>query len=329
MKPAIRRVLKRGLKGRFLANMRRTSPLLLVRLAFSVTVLFPFLMLSLVMSWSKMRRWRKAETCQQFLRRHAMAFEGLDIDSLAVESRSGGVSNSNQVWRLQKKGGGTAEYFVKVFISAGTFWARHLSWVAPFPSIYHQETHERFTVDMVSRVELERLGVPVPRLVAFDAVQKVMVTELLAGRNVDDVLNGIAERDSMTEEDRMIITECARGLAAVHDAGYALVDTQPVNCIWEPESRRVYFTDLEFCTREDFRAWDVGYFLCFLVLRLSGETARSVRHLFLASYENLRHLDHEHVRATVDRFRDYIPVLQTILDVRQFTPEELLEELTR
>ena len=186
--------------------------------------------------------------------------------------------------------------------------------------------HERFTTDMVSRVQLADQHIRVPKLIAFDTVNKVMVTEFLKGETVDEVLKRIALRNAIGNESE-VIRQCGLELAKVHNAGYSLIDTQPVNCLWLEHKEKVYFTDLEYCTADDKRAWDVGFFLCFLTLRLEEDIRKQVREIFLKSYQNARELNLSSVAHTSKELSEYLPVLQTILDIREFTPEELVEEL--
>jgi len=180
---------------------------------------------------------------------------------------------------------------------------------------------------MVSRVQLTELGVPVPRLIAYDAVEKVMVTEHIEGETVDALLERIGERGTMGPGDEAVIRQSAIGLARIHRAGYSLIDTQPVNCIWVPAEQKVYFTDLEFCGRQDKRVWDIGFFLCFIAVRLSGTVRHEARNLFFDSYRNEHKIDLAKVSETGAQLQEYMPVFQAILDIRRFTPEELFEGL--
>ena len=261
------------------------------------------------------------------MRRNALAFEGVDIETLTVESLSGGISNSNEIWHCKKYSGETVRYFVKIFVSAGTFWAKHLSFASPFPAIYGGKTHERFMVDTVSRVQLADRGISVPKLVAYDEVAKVMVTEYLEGVTVDSVLEEIEDRNALGPNDEAVIRQCAIGLAKVHKAGFSLIDTQPANCIWVPVEQKVYFTDLEFCSQQDKRAWDVGFFLCYLAARLSDALFKELRAVFLQSYGQERQIDPAKVDETGRQFLEYLPIFRAILDIRHFTPEELFEGL--
>ena len=329
-------------RARFAGHILRTSPRVVMKIVAGTVLLFPWLVVALAMSFSRVGHWRKIATCRNFLRRHALAFEGVDPESLTVESVSGGVSNSNQIWhcRLAKTGeprpdfqaghktsGEEIRFFVKIFLDAGSFWAKHLAFVSPFPAIYGGKTHERFTVDMVSRVQLTELGVPVPRLIAYDAVEKVMVTEHITGETVDSILERIGERQALGPGDEAVIRQSAIGLARIHRAGYSLIDTQPVNCIWVPVEQKVYFTDLEFCGRQDKRVWDIGFFLCFIAVRVSGTVRQEVRNIFLESYQKERQIDLTKVAETGVQLQEYMPIFQAILDIRSFTPEELFEGL--
>lgn len=314
-------------RARFAGHVLRTKPRVALKIVAGIVIFFPWMAVSIIASFFRMFRWRKIATCRDFLKRHALAFEGIDPESLSVESVSGGVSNSNQIWHCRKTSGEQIRYFVKIFLAAGSFWARHLAFVSPFPAVYGGKTHERFTVDMVSRVQLAELGVPVPRLIAYDPVEKVMVTEHITGETVDSVLERIGERQALGPGDEAVIRQSAIGLARIHRAGYSLIDTQPVNCIWVADEQKVYFTDLEFCSRQDKRVWDIGFFLCFIAVRLSGAVRQETRAMFLESYQKERHVDLAKVAETGLQLQEYMPVFQAVLDIRSFTPEELFEGL--
>jgi len=312
---------------KFTGHVLRVRPRVAFKILAGIAILFPWLAGSLIISFFRVCHWRKITTCQAFLKRHALAFDGVDPKTLTVESVSGGVSNSNQIWRCKKITGEEIRYFVKIFLDAGSFWAKHLSFVSPFPSIYGGKTHERFTVDMVSRVQLAELGVPVPRLIAYDAVEKVMVTEHILGETVDSILERIGESQALGPGDEAVVRQSAIGLAKIHRAGFSLIDTQPINCIWVPVEQKVYFTDLEFCGRQDKRVWDIGFFLCFIAVRLSGPVRQEVRNVFLESYQKERQIDLAQVAETGRELQEYMPVFQAVLDIRSFTPEELFEGL--
>lgn len=314
-------------RTRFSGHMLKTRPRVVLRILAGTVILFPWLAVSLVMSFFRVAHWRKIATCRDFLKRQALAFDGVDPESLTVESVSGGVSNSNQIWHCRKTTGEEVRYFVKIFLSAGSFWAKHLAFVSPFPAIYGGKTHERFAVDMVSRVQLDEIGVPVPRLIAYDSVEKIMVTEHITGETVDSILEKIGECARLGPGDEAVIRQSAIGLAKIHRAGFSLIDTQPVNCIWVAVEQKVYFTDLEFCGRQDKRVWDIGFFLCFIAVRLSGAVRQEVRNLFLESYRNEHKIDLAKVAETGIQLQEYMPVFQAILDIRRFTPEELFEGL--
>jgi hypothetical protein len=73
--------------------------------------------------------------------------------------------------------------------------------------------------------------------------------------------------------------------------------------------------------------WDIGFFLCFIAVRLSGAVRQEVRTLFLESYQNERQIDLAQVAETGRQLQEYMPVFQAVLDIRRFTPEELFEGL--
>ncbi len=261
------------------------------------------------------------------MKKNELAFSEIDPDSIQIESLSGGLSNSNHLWRCKRKDGSNVTFFVKVFVAIGTFWARNLSLVSPFPEVYGISTRERFAVDIVSRVLLAERGIAVPGLVAFDAVEQVLVTNYLEGKNVDEILRHAGQEEKIQEETETVIRLCAGGLGKIHRLGYSLIDTQPINCIWSAEDHRVYFTDLEFCTRRDKRLWDVAFFMCFLSIRLPGELKMKAHKIFLTEYEKESGLNRAELDKIHARLDEYIPIFRTVLDLRQFKPEELLAEL--
>lgn len=308
-------------------NLRKVSPFLIARILWNFLLALPWFLAALAVSWIKMRKWRKRSVCRRFLERHHLAFRDIDVSTLEVKSFSGGVSNANEIWTCRTKDGKEIRYFVKIFVEVGSFWAKHLSIVSPFPVVYGGGTHERFTVDMISRVQLTDRNIAVPRMLAYDAVEKVMVTEYLDGENVDEVLKRVQKKGDLSEADYGIIQACGTALAEIHKAGFSLIDTQPVNCIWIAKEKKIYFTDLEYCTQEDKKIWDVGFFICFLAIRLPFELKTQARKTFLQHYQQVSDLNLAGLDHTAKLLEEYLPIFQTILDIRQFTPEELFEEL--
>ena len=317
----------RTLSFQLFEDLQRLSPLLVVRLLLSLTAYSPWLIYALFASWQQMQHWRQIRICQELIVRHRLAFAGVDEATLTVESQSGGVSNVNQIWRCRKSSGEAVTYFVKVFVPVGGFWAKHLSLVSPFPQIQGETERERFAVDVASRLQLAESGIPVPKPIAWDVALKVMVTEYLEGETVDEVLQRIAADKQVGDDEGEAIRQCGTNLAKVHQAGFALIDSQPINCIWVPGERKVYLTDFEFCTREDKRIWDVGFFLCFLAARLAGNLKNQVSQIYLESYQAERPLNLAAVEQMRQEWAEYLPLMQVVLDIRQFTPEELFEKL--
>jgi tRNA A-37 threonylcarbamoyl transferase component Bud32 len=171
--------------------------------------------------------------------------------------------------------------------------------------------------------------VSVPRVVAYDAREGVLVTEFLSGDNVDDVLKRAASRGRFDALEREMVRRCGAELAKAHLAGYWLVDTQPVNCLWDEHDLKVFFTDLEFSTREDRSHWDAGFFMMFLCLRLPEDMKTEAAALFLDAYRAVRPIEGAGLQTTAGSLEDYVPLMEMILDARQFTPEELFQELAR
>lgn len=327
MKAPLDRERLRRFWTRFFYNLKVTPKWVILRIVLAVTVFSPWLILSLFNSWIKVKKWKRRENALRVLRNHELAFSHIDISTLKVIFLSGGVSNLNQIWEFKDQDGKPIKYFAKVFVSAGSFWAKHLSVVSPFPRVQADKIQERFAVDVISRIQLADLGVNVARLVAYDTAHHVMITEYLEGVTVDALLKTAAQNQELNEETSQAIYDCAVGLARAHEGGFSLVDTQPVNCIWLRSERKVYFTDLEFCTRQDRRIWDVGFFICFIAIRLKGDVQRKARQIFLESYQYERKLDLAKLEKTHKLLEEYLPLFRTILEIRQFTPEELFEGL--
>jgi tRNA A-37 threonylcarbamoyl transferase component Bud32 len=154
-----------------------------------------------------------------------------------------------------------------------------------------------------------------------------MVTEYLEGETVDEILQRIAADKQVGKDEGEAIRLCGTNLAKVHQAGFALIDSQPINCIWVPGERKVYLTDFEYCSREDKRIWDVGFFLCFLALRVAGNLKNQVKQIFLESYQKEEPLNLAAMEQMSQEWIEYLALMQVILDIRQFTAEELFEEL--
>jgi tRNA A-37 threonylcarbamoyl transferase component Bud32 len=318
-----------SLKSRIAANIRKIKPWIVVKLVFTILYLAPGFLWATAKSWPKMRRWRRREQCLAFVKAHPHGFNGVDPESIEIRPLSGGVSNSNQVWRFRLRNGGFVEYFAKVFLPVGSYWAKNLCLLSPFPLIAHGSLSERFHVDRKTRGALLAQRVPVPRVVAYDAKEGVLVTEFLTGENADEVLKRAVIRGGFEASDREMIRRCGAELAKAHQAGYWLVDTQPVNCLWDERDLKVFFTDLEFSTREDRSHWDAGFFLTFLGLRLPREMKAEAATLFLDNYRAVRPMTGKDLAVTTGSLEDYVPLMEMILDARQFTPEELLQELAR
>jgi tRNA A-37 threonylcarbamoyl transferase component Bud32 len=318
-----------NLKQSLIARIKQTRRRILLRVSLVGFVLFPVWIFVVAWSFLKTYFWRSGWVCRKFIRRRLLAFEDVDASSLTVRQISGGLNNLNEVWRLRKKNGQELEYCVKVFLPLGSLWARVNFMASPFPYVHDGRIQERFTVDLISRAQLGERGIFVPKLIAFGAHEKVMVTEHIRGIVVDDVLKAIEQRQVLTAEDAEVIGECGRVLAHIHTEGFSLIDTQPVNCIWVPETRRVYFIDLEFCVRSDYRVWDVAFFLISVLIRLPERVAPEAKEIFLKGYQRVRPIDLAKIEKLDRQLREYIPIFLTILDIRQFTPGALLRELMR
>ncbi len=318
---------KISLKARLWANILRLNPWIVARIFLTWILLSPWFLATVILSSWKAGWWSRPASCRKFMKQHELAFHDIDPESIRLESLSGGVSNSNHLWRCRRKDGTPVTFFCKVFVSVGSFWAKNLSIVSPFPEVYGISSAERFATDIVSRVLLSERGISVPRLIAFDAVQQVLVTEYLEGDNVDEMLSRAEGENAISYETGTMIAQCGIGLGKIHRLGYSLVDTQPINCIWMRDTNQVYFTDLEFCTQSDKRIWDVGFFMCFLSIRLPEKLKTSAAEIFLKNYQKESGLSLAKLDETHARLKEYIPVFQTVLDIRQFKPEEIFPEL--
>jgi tRNA A-37 threonylcarbamoyl transferase component Bud32 len=318
-----------SLADRFRSYWKRTSPWLLLRFAALGLVLLPVALVVIMASMVKSFRWRNPAVCRRFILRHRLAFRDVDPSTLKVQAVSGGVSNCGLIWRCKTESGAEVEYFAKVFLPIGTLWARVCPLVSPMPAIAGAGSSERLTVDVVSRQQLANHAIPVPRLITFDPVDRVAVSERLRGTMVNDLLHGVAARGEFSETDELILRRCGERLGQIHAAGFSVVDAQPANCMWVPERNDVYFLDLEWCTRLDRRAWDAGFFVAFIGAQLEGPLEREARRIFFDGYRRHARLEPQAMAAAHQALAEFHPVLQAVLDLRRFTPDELVAQWNR
>jgi tRNA A-37 threonylcarbamoyl transferase component Bud32 len=317
------------LRQRFRDRARRTSPWLLLQFVIATTVLLPIWIPILIVSLLRSYRWRRAAVCRAFMRQHQLAFSTISIDTLTVQPISGGISNCSLLWQCHDTQGEAQEYFVKIFLPLGTLWAWVCPWVSPFPRIYGSRVHERFLVDLATRTLLAERGVSVARLITFDPVQCVMVTTLLHGHMVNDCLDQMVQQGSVREMDRQMLVQCGIELGKAHHAGFSIVDAQPANCMWLPEHHQAYILDLEYSTRDDKRMWDVGFFLAYLTAQVTEPMGSEAKMLFLQGYAKHHAINAAALTETGKLLDEYLPVFETILDLRQYTPEQLFGVLTQ
>lgn len=313
----------------FKVNLRRASPLLVIRFVIAIILLLPAWIWVLLASIQRSWRWRRQKIHRKFLERHRLAFLDIDEDSLEVKPVKGGLSNLNLIWFCRTYSGEERKYFVKLYLPLGTFWAVVSSWVTPYPQVYGIRSSQRFTTDMVSRAQLAESEVAVPKLIAYDARAKMMVAEYIEGEPVDKLLRSVGEKGKATSEEIEAVRQCGVGVGKVHAAGFSMLDVEPSNCMWVSQRNRVYFIDLEYCTREDKRAWDIGYFFCSLTTLLPETLAKEMKKVFLEGYRSHYEPDWIQVEETGRLLEEYLPFFRTILDIRKYSPEEVFEELFR
>lgn len=304
-------------------HLRETRPALLAKIALTTALLAPVWGVALVASLGKAARWRQAALGRAFIRKHRLAFPGIELSSLRVRPVPGGVSNAGYIWRCRTQEGKESLYFVKVFLPIGTLWAKLLPAVSPFPRIEAVRVADRLGADLFARARLERAGVAVPDCIAADHRQGILVSEFLDGRMVHDVLADIQRTGFFMKDDRLLLWQCGDGLGRIHEAGFSLIDAQPANCMWVPERRRVYFLDMEYATRKDERNWDLTLFLAFLGAQLSGELEAEARELVLQGYWNGRQPGRLPPIETLRRLEEYRSVFQAILNLRRLTPQQM------
>lgn len=318
---------KPGLKSRLWKNLLKTHPFIILRITAVWILLSPWFAVSLLLSSLKATRLSKLSACKAFLRHHASAFPDIDPDSLRTESLSGGVSNSNHLWHCKTFSGKSVTFFVKSFVPIGTFWAKNLSLVSPFPKVDAITCRGRFKADLEGRRFLTGKGFAVPKLIAFDEKEQRLVTEYLEGGNFDSLLRESGRQGILSPGIITMIQDCGSTLGRIHNSGYSLVDAQPINCIASVKGP-VYFTDLEFCTRRNRKTWDAAFFLCFLGIHLDSKLQLQAAELFREAYEKeAGALAPAELNKTEERLKPYIPTFKTILTVRGFRPEELMEEI--
>ncbi len=322
---------KLKIRDRYINIIKRTNPWMVLRFLVITIACFPVWIWVVLFSYLHSLRWRQPKIGLDLMKRHSLAFsnlvkEGQPLPAPKVTVLSGGISNLSLLWEINDAQGNVHEYFVKVFLPLGTFWAWICPIVSPFPDVYAKLSHERMSMDVVLRTHLAEHGAHVARLVAFDPVKKVMVTEFLKGQMVDQLLGEVDKSGELSELAKTVVQQCGAGLAKAHQAGVCLVDAQPANCMWVPDQEKVYFLDLEFSSRWDHRVWDMGFFMCYMKARVPGPLGKTLRKLFLDSYEAENPVDWAGIAETDKLLKEYVPVFQCILALREFTAEELFEE---
>jgi len=276
----------------------------------------------------RVQKWRKVQFCRDFMIRHKLAFSQIDLKSLQVQAAGGGISNLSLIWSCKTIAGQPVKYFAKIFLPIGTFWANASPLVSPAPQIYGSRSRHRFEVDIISRAQLAELHVAVPRLILFDPIEKVMVTEYLDGVMLSDILKQMANQKIASEEQLEILNLCGSSVGKAHAAGFSLIDIQPSNCLWVASRKQIYFIDLEFCSRQDRRTWDVGYFFAFLTVLLpQTELARKAKEAFWKGYQSHYQPNWPDLEKTNALLLEYLPIFQTIMDIRDYTPDELFNEI--
>lgn len=308
--------------------LRRTSPLLLVRFIAVLVLFFPVWLGILLYSILKAQFWKSPDRAREFMKKHALAFRGLDPSTLEVTMLGGGISNLSLKWTCRGEGGKLERFYVKVFLPVGTFWASISPWVSPAPPVYGSGSRHRFIVDMVSRAQLAELHVAGARLIVFDPVEHVLVTEFLDGVPLSELLKRASALSSTPAETLEIFSLCGESLGRVHAAGFSLIDIQPSNCLWVESRRQVVFIDLEFCSRQDNRAWDLAFFLGFSTVMLpQPEASHAVKAAFMEGYQKHYQPDWIDLKKKDELLAEFMPIFRTIMDLRDYTPDQLFAEL--
>lgn len=288
-----------------------------LRIVVATVLLWPILIAVLVASSWKATRWRSHARCRRWLQEHREALPDVDPRSLRIESSGGGVCNAGFVWHCRTLSGHDKRYFIKVFLPLGTFWAKVCPWLSPFPKVPAAQSGERLKAEHLSRVALAQRRVAVPALLYCDPINHLTVSECLEGEMVHELLDRVAQHGQLTSEEREILAQCGRGLAQIHAAGFSVIDAQPANCMWVPDRRRVYFLDLEFCTREDQRRWDLEFFFTYLRAQLpetlAAEAVQEVEEGYRAVQPRLSRSP-TRIRRLLAPF---VPVFRAILEVRR------------
>jgi tRNA A-37 threonylcarbamoyl transferase component Bud32/predicted nucleotidyltransferase len=149
--------------------------------------------------------------------------------------------------------------------------------------------------------ELKKIGLGTAEILAVFLDQKMMVTRLIAGKDLSrlesDYLNGESEDLSPFET-------FGRELAKMHNNNYCMGDTKPSNVILSNDNSKIFFTDLEQALPNGNTTWDVAEFIYYSVrLTLKEEKARKLVNSFVEGYESVAEDNSAVVKSLSFRYR--------------------------
>jgi tRNA A-37 threonylcarbamoyl transferase component Bud32 len=262
----------------------------------------------------------------RFIRERHLAFPDIDEKTFQVTNPSGG-SNLTYNWEFKDKQGREIKYFVKIFLPSGTIFATMNHFFSPFPKVRAAGSHQRFVVDIAARFLMFERNIPTVKMIIFDPIYKMMITECLCGVTVDTILKQASERKFISEEDCEIIRSYGSHLGEIHAQGFSLIDTPATNCMWLPERKRVIFTDMEFFTYEDFRMWDLGFALCSFMVFLDHDLATDAKKTFLEGYVQHAGVKLEQFKQIKQDIEDFLPLYRLTLNADNISSADLFEQI--
>ena len=174
----------------------------------------------------------------------------------------------------------SASFVVKYFRDFRSFkWALLNLWTL---------TAKRFNMSPLARLhrqfraslDLRRLGVLTPEILAVVLNDRILVTKFVQGENLGQIVSDIIRRRTT---DTSEVNRYGEVLALLHSVGYTVGDTKGSNAIHSQEG--IYLTDLEQASKEGDPAWDIAeflYFSCKLTPQVSG--SRTLTRTFLEGY---------------------------------------------
>jgi len=158
-------------------------------------------------------------------------------------------------------------------------WAAMNFWMAGLKK-FHVDPATRLANEYRAVLQLKRIGIETPAIIAVVPDRKLIVTEYVGGENLSEIIDSIL-RDR--RNDTGAITEFGRALCKLHASGCTMGDTKSSNVIVKDDS--VCLIDLEQFSSGDDKTWDLVCFIYYSIKFTSNEAAaRRIMRAFLDGY---------------------------------------------